>query len=172
MTYACPLNNRNGMNERVLERLAERLQKCPIDEQLFASGLPIRLHLAETHSVAVSRRHRIAAPTQIHYRPETLFLCGHCMAFAAPSETNPISEIADHIKNEHPNTEGPISLRISVPTDSTLIDSFLENQATKEVCACNFAGCTEVFADEESVWRYGAPSAPPAKQSLSSQLNT
>src|SRR5437870_641969 len=123
-------DHRQAMNDAVIERLSKRLQKCPIEKQFFESGLPLRLHLVASHSAEICRKYRVAAPRaeQATERPETLYLCGHCMTFAVPNTSggNAISELADHTRSEHPNPEGPTETRISVSTDTTLIDSFLE----------------------------------------------
>lgn len=63
-----------------------------------------------------------------------------------------LSEIPAHIKESHPNPSGaPTQVSLSWSTDPELINQFMRDQALEEVFACNGVGCSEVFANEDSV---------------------
>ena len=143
------------ISEKVLERLAKRLWKCPFDQVVFDSALTLRLHLVESHPRDICQRRRLpqqAALGDIE-RPTKLSFCGHCLGFAVPdaSDRNAISEIARHIRNQHPNPLGPAELTLKVTFDPALIQQVMEEQSRPEVCACSASECGELFSDEDLV---------------------
>jgi hypothetical protein len=139
----------------VIERLARRLLKCPFDQELFNLPLLLRLHLSERHETEICRR--CSVPRQSHLqgieRPETIYLCGHCLNFVVPEagDGRGVGEMERHIGAEHPNPGGPIELRFFVSKDTTLIDRLVEQESSEEARGCAYRGCSEVFADVDSV---------------------
>ncbi len=143
------------MNEAVFENLAKHIFKCPCCAGIFESQLGLRLHLCGSHVTEICRHYRVPRQTSLDgtERPEKLYLCGQCFQYVVPETfgRNPISEIESHIRAEHPNPSGPTQIKLAVSEDTTLIDQFVDQQASQEVCACNFTNCSEVCADEASV---------------------
>src|SRR5437667_4772317 len=94
------------MNKIVIERLAQRLLKCPFDQQLFDSAFSLRLHLCDAHRTEISRSHRVACQGSAENteRPKQLYCCPHCeFVVPEPSCQNPHDSIINHIRTEHPN---------------------------------------------------------------------
>src|SRR5437867_3699133 len=141
------------MSEIVIERLARRLCKCPFDEELFDSGnsaLSLRLHLSEMHSADICQPDVVARPATANAaeRPRRLCCCHHCGFIAPdPGDENPITLIDNHIRTEHPNPVGPVQIRFRISEDETVIDKFMEQQGSVEVCVCKHASCNQIFAD-------------------------
>lgn len=141
------------MSEIDLKGLAERLWKCPFDNEVFDSSLSLWSHLCELHGRDIWQLHQVKGQVFLGdiERPEKLTFCGHCFDFVVPSAPgrHPITEIDQHIREQHPNPSGPRKLTISVSTDSKLIDLFMRQQTLREVYVCK--KCTESFSDEASV---------------------
>lgn len=163
------------MNEIVIERLAQRLHKCPFDQQLFDSALGLRLHLCAAHPAEISRPHRVAcqAPSDNAERPRQLYCCPHCdFVVPDPFDQSPVSAILDHVQAEHrsPNPCEPVRLGFAVSTDEELIDGYVEQQGSIDWRACT--RCNTVCADEDSValhWveeHCGPVAAAEARQAL------
>src|SRR5690242_8944613 len=139
------------MDETIfIERLAQRLLRCPFDEVLFGSALGLRLHLCDTHRLQISRPHRVARHSVVReQRPRQLYCCPHC-DFVVPDtlEQSPLSEILNHIRAEHPNPNPfePVSLSFAVSTDEELIDGYMESLESVERRACIHSGCNMICA--------------------------
>ncbi len=86
-------------------------------------------------------------------RPSKLTFCGHCFGYMVPDALgrNALTEIDRHIREAHPNPNGPAVITMSFSSDSALIDQFLEDQVSPEVCVCSEPGCGELFNAEASV---------------------
>ena len=145
----------DDISENVLERLAKRLWKCPFDQKLFNSPSRLRLHLVESHEGDICQRRRL--PQQVPLgnveNPTKLTFCGHCLDCMVPDapDRHPVSEIARHIREKHPNPLGPSVMTFTITTDSTLIRQLMDEQTCPVVCACNASDCGELFSHEDLV---------------------
>lgn len=144
------------MSDDILNRLARRLLKCPFDSELFDSQSELGTHLSASHGAQICKRHRVPRlePVEDIERPKKMFMCGICFGFMVPDAVgrSALSEIPAHIKAQHPNPSGgPTQVSLSWSTDPELINRFMADEALEEVCACNDAGCSGVFANEDSV---------------------
>jgi hypothetical protein len=117
------------MNEIVIERLAQRLFKCPFDQQLFDSILGLRLHLCGAHRSEISRLHRVACQSAADNteRPKKLYCCPQCdFVVPDPSDESPTSEIINHIRVEYPN----VGMGFAVSSDEELIDGYMAQRGS------------------------------------------
>jgi hypothetical protein len=140
------------MTDAVLNRLAQRLLKCPFDDELFDSAASIESHLVECHEEQICQWIRV--PMQVAEkdaeRPTKIYICGVCRRFMVPNTAGryPLGEIPRHIEDEHTD---PSRLRPAVSilcsTDPEFIDRCVGEQ---DACACCGEGCNQVFSDVEA----------------------
>lgn len=148
------LKHESSARESVIECLAQRLHKCPFDQQFFDSSnsvLGLRLHLCESHAGEICQSHRISRPEPFDSgdRPRRLYCCLHCDFAAAPG--NAIASIIQYITTEHPNSQGPAIISFRTSEDEDVIDRFVDQQGTIEVRICNYPDCRQIFDDEARI---------------------
>lgn len=145
----------DDMSERILKRLAKRLLRCPFDEELFDSKEGLCEHLLAHHSTDICRKQRMPKQEALGDidRPSKLTFCGHCLGNMVPHALgrNALSEIDRHIREAHPNPNGPAVITMTFSSDPALIDRFIEDQVSPEVCVCSEPGCGELFNSEPNV---------------------
>ncbi len=148
------------MSERILRRIAKRLLRCPFDEELFDSEEALSEHLLAHHSPDICRKQRMPKQDALGDidRPTKLTFCGHCLGHMVPDALgrNALSEIARHIREAHPNPNGEARTTMTFSSDPALIDRFIENQVSPEVCICREPGCGELFNSEANVTAHWA----------------
>ena len=126
------------MNDVVLSRLALRLLKCPLCDELCDSVNVLRQHLLDHHEDRICQTHRIPREevSEETERPSMIYVCGHCFRFMVPKALDryPLSEIPAHIQREHATPTCPLP-RISLfcSTDPNVIDDFVSEQGLREV---------------------------------------
>ena len=143
------------MTDAVLNRLAQRLLKCPFDPELFDSAAELQSHLLECHGDQICEKRRVpkrVAQKDIE-RPTAIHICGLCFEFMVPNieGRNALSEIPAHGKETHSNPNLPPSTPpIWRSDDAALIDKFMTDQGLEDVCPCRAEGCRRVFSDVEA----------------------
>lgn len=143
------------MSDVVFEHLARRLLKCPFDQEIFDSAnsaLSFRLHLADAHGAEICELSRITRQHSVDSddRPRKLYCCLHC-DFAVPESEDAYRVLHRHITDAHPNPRGPAIISLRTCEDEDVIDRFVEQQGTTEVCVCRNTSCNQRFADKSRV---------------------
>ena len=140
------------MSEKILKCIAKRLLRCPFDEELFDSTEAMREHLLASHASDICRRQRTPKQDGLGDidRPTNLTFCGHCLGHMVPDAQgrNAFSEISRHIREAHPNPNGPALITMKFSSDPALIDRFIEGQVSPEVCVCSEPDCGKIFDSE------------------------
>lgn len=143
------------MTDAVLNRLAQRLLKCPFDPELFDSATELQSHLLDCHGDQICEKRRVpkrVAQKDIE-RPTVIHICGLCFEFMVPNieGRNALSEIPAHGTETHSNPNLPPSTPpIWRSDDAALIDKFMTDQGLEDVCPCRAEGCRRVFSDVEA----------------------
>lgn len=168
----------NEMGEKVLKRFAKRLLRCPFDEELFDSIESLSEYLLKFHSAGICRRQRLPKQEALGDidRPSKLTFCGHCLGNMVPDAPgrNTLSEIIRHIRQEHPNPNGSAIITMKSTVDTALIDQFVDEQVSPEVCVCTEPECGEWFSSEANVAKHWVEkhSSPPMIEDVRTLLET
>lgn len=154
LVYVLPESFR--MSDEVINRLAQRLLKCPFDPELFESLLALETHLSESHGAQICHRERVPRRAQLEdtERPTRLTICGHCCEFMVPHTVgrNPTDELVKHIAEKHPDPSGiPPRVTFLVTSDPEKIDHFMVERTFQDEYCCRHPACAGRFEDSDSV---------------------
>ena len=148
------------MTDAVINRLAQRLLKCPFDDELFDSVAGLELHLFEGHGDKMCEKRRVPRPVSEERaeRPIRLNICRYCQDegryFAIPHfiDQAATDDIIAHIEEHHRPASGHPPFNSFRNTDNAdEIDRFMAEQRLKDEFVCLSPECGERCDDVASM---------------------
>ncbi|MEO6753007.1 MAG: hypothetical protein ABIP85_14605 [Chthoniobacteraceae bacterium] len=170
------------MTDAVLNRVAQRLFKCPFDPELFDSKLELEMHLFECHADRICEKRRVLRQDadEDAERPVSLTICKYCEDeggyFAIPRyrDRAPDEDMHAHIRQKHRSASGSVRVPFLEPDITEAIAKFMEWRRWKDEFVCCFGQCSERYDDPIHVLEHwmNAHLEPPTSEDVKHALES